>query len=248
MEGKAIYAALIAVQQGLKAPKDKSGGKYKYRSAEDILEKVKPLLQENGLVVLLDEVIKVDSIGSYIESTATLIDIATGDSVSTHSMAREDVGTKFMSPGQATGAALSYARKYALGGMFAIDNEEDIDSQQYQNSRQTSQNRPQGAARQNATTNTHSAQQAANGGADAIRTKAIKSLNAEIERTGVTSGAVKDIALAKYGKASVKEMTTGQICDLTNKLEKYLMEQIEELEPPDKADEDFDIATEARFG
>ena len=135
MAGKAIYAALLAVQQGLKAPKDKSGGKYSYRSAEDILEKVKPLLQENGLILLLDEAIKADSVGSFIESTATLVDIATGDSVSTHSMAREDVGTKFMSPGQATGAAVSYARKYALGGMFAIDNEQDIDSQEYQQKR-----------------------------------------------------------------------------------------------------------------
>jgi hypothetical protein len=224
-EAKSVYAALIAVQQGLKAPKDKSGGKYKYRSAEDILEKVKPLLQENGLVVLLDEVIKADSVGSYIESTATLIDIATGDSVSTHSMAREDVGTKFMSPGQATGAAISYARKYALGGMFAIDNEEDIDSQQYQNSRQTSQNRSQQAARQNTTTNTNNAQQAANGGSDAIRARAIKSLNAEISRIGVTGQEVAAIAGVKFGKTSTKDMTTNEICDLANNLETWVMEQ-----------------------
>lgn len=246
MAGKAIYAALLAVQQGLKAPKDKSGGKYSYRSAEDILEKVKPLLQENGLILLLDEAIKADAVGSFIESTATLVDIATGDSVSTHSMAREDVGTKFMSPGQATGAAVSYARKYALGGMFAIDNEQDIDSQEYQQKRsQTAQNRPQATQKQNAGTYKGST---ANNATDEMRAKAIKSLNAEIERTGVTSGAVKDIAMEKYGKASVKEMTTGQICDLTNKLEKYLMEQIEQLEPPDKADEDFDISVEAKLG
>ena len=224
-EAKSVYAALIAVQQGLKAPKDKNGGKYKYRSAEDILEKVKPLLQENGLVVLLDEVIKADSVGSYIESTATLVDIATGDSVSTHSMAREDVGTKFMSPGQATGAAISYARKYALGGMFAIDNEEDIDSQQYKNSRQPSQNRPQQAARQNTTTNTNNAQQAANGGSDAIRARAIKSLNAEINRIGVTGQEVAAIAGVKFGKTSTKEMSTNEICDLTNNLESWIMEQ-----------------------
>jgi hypothetical protein len=226
MAGKAIYAALLAVQQGLKAPKDKSGGKYSYRSAEDILEKVKPLLQENGLILLLDEVIKADAVGSFIESTATLVDIATGDSVSTHSMAREDVGTKFMSPGQATGAAVSYARKYALGGMFAIDNEQDIDSQEYQQKRsQTAQNRPQQPAKQNAGTYKGNT---ANGAQDEMRAKAIKSLNAEIERTGVASSEVAAIAKAKYGKASVKEMSTGQICDLANKLESYLMEQINE--------------------
>ena len=226
MAGKAIYAALLAVQQGLKAPKDKSGGKYSYRSAEDILEKVKPLLQENGLILLLDEAIKADSVGSFIESTATLVDIATGDSVSTHSMAREDVGTKFMSPGQATGAAVSYARKYALGGMFAIDNEQDIDSQEYQQKRsQTAQNRPQASAKQNAGTYKGNT---ANNATDEMRAKAIKSLNAEIERTGVASSEVAAIAKAKYGKASVKEMTTGQICELANKLESYLMEQINE--------------------
>ena len=213
MEGKAIYAALLAVQQGLKAPKDKSGGKYKYRSAEDILEKVKPLLQENGLVVLLDEVIKADSVGSYIESTATLIDIATGDSVSTHSMAREDVGTKFMSPGQATGAAVSYARKYALGGMFAIDNEEDIDSQQYQNSRQTSQNRPQQPANIGKGSNNND-----------MRTKAMKSLTEAIKQCGVTKEEVSAIAGVKYGKVSTKDMSIGEIADLANNLQMYIIE------------------------
>jgi len=226
MAGKAIYAALLAVQQGLKAPKDKSGGKYSYRSAEDILEKVKPLLQENGLILLLDEAIKADAVGSFIESTATLVDIATGDSVSTHSMAREDVGTKFMSPGQATGAAVSYARKYALGGMFAIDNEQNIDSQEYQQKRsQTAQNRPQSTQKQNAGTYKGST---TNNATDEMRAKAIKSLNAEIERTGVASSEVAAIAKAKYGKASVKEMTTGQICDLTNNLEQFLLDQINE--------------------
>lgn len=210
---KAIYAALLAVQQGLKAPKDKSGGKYKYRSAEDILEKVKPLLQENGLVILLDETIKADAVGSFIESTATLIDIATGDSVSTHSMAREDVGTKFMSPGQATGAAVSYARKYALGGMFAIDNEEDIDSQQYQNSRQTSQNRPQQPPNISKGSNNTD-----------MRTKAMKALNEAIKQCGVSKEEVSAIAGVKYGKISTKEMSIGEISDLANNLQMYIIE------------------------
>lgn len=226
MAGKAIYAALLAVQQGLKAPKDKSGGKYSYRSAEDILEKVKPLLQENGLILLLDEAIKADAVGSFIESTATLVDIATGDSVSTHSMAREDVGTKFMSPGQATGAAVSYARKYALGGMFAIDNEQDIDSQEYQQKRsQTAQN---GAGRvQNANKGNYkgNAQNNATNGNDAMRAKAVKSLSAEIERMGVTAQEVSAIAGVKFGKTSTKDMTTNEICDLTNNLESWIMEQ-----------------------
>lgn len=90
---------------------------------------------------------------------------------------------------------------------------------------QTSQN---GAGRtQNANPNNYKSS-ATNGAQDEMRAKAIKSLNAEIERTGVAGTEVAAIAKAKYGKASVKEMTTGQICDLTNKLESYLMEQINE--------------------
>lgn len=90
---------------------------------------------------------------------------------------------------------------------------------------QTSQN---GAGRtQNAKPNNYKAG-ATNGAQDEMRAKAIKSLNAEIERIGVASTGVAAIAKAKYGKASVKEMTTGQICDLANKLESYLMEQVNE--------------------
>lgn len=90
---------------------------------------------------------------------------------------------------------------------------------------QTSQNRPQSTQKQNAGTYKGST---TNGAQDEMRAKAIKSLNAEIERTGVASKEVAAIAKAKYGKASVKEMTTGQICDLANRLEQFLMEQIEQ--------------------
>lgn len=90
---------------------------------------------------------------------------------------------------------------------------------------QTSQN---GAGRtQNATPNNYKAS-ATNNVTDEMRAKAIKALNAEIERTGVAGSEVAAIAKAKYGKGSVKEMTTGQICDLANKLESYLMQQINE--------------------
>ena len=224
MAGKAIYAALLAVQQGLKAPKDKSGGKYSYRSAEDILEKVKPLLQENGLILLLDEAIKADAVGSFIESTATLVDIATGDSVSTHSMAREDVGTKFMSPGQATGAAVSYARKYALGGMFAIDNEQDIDSQEYQQKRsQTAQN---GAGRaQNAKPNNYTKAPTKASQNEDLMAKAKKQLKAEVDRIGCTWDEVKAISGVKLGKTETKEMTVGEVSQLAAKLEQWILEE-----------------------
>ena len=224
MAGKAIYAALLAVQQGLKAPKDKSGGKYSYRSAEDILEKVKPLLQENGLILLLDEAIKADAVGSFIESTATLVDIATGDSITTHSMAREDVGTKFMSPGQATGAAVSYARKYALGGMFAIDNEQDIDSQEYQQKR--SQTAQDGAGRvQNAKPNNYTKAPAKASQNEDLMAKAKKQLKAEVDRIGCTWDEVKAISGVKLGKTETKEMSVGEVSDLAANLEKWILEE-----------------------
>ncbi|WP_303841250.1 ERF family protein [Selenomonas ruminantium] len=230
MEGKAIYAALQAVQRDLKAPKGQynSFGKYKYRSCEDIVEAVKPLLNDQGLILTMsDEVIGVaDRV--YIKATCKVIDVATGDCIETTALARESLTKKGMDDSQITGTASSYARKYALNGLFAIDDTKDADTDAYKqqtSGSQTSQNRPQGAARQNATTNTHSAQQAANGGADAIRTKAIKSLNAEISRMGLTGQEVSAIAGLKFNKVSTKDMTTNEICQLTNNLETWVFEQ-----------------------
>ena len=122
MEGKAINAALMAVQRDLKAPKSNTNsfGKYRYRSCEDILEAVKPLLNENGLVLLLGDTI--EQIGSryYVKATATLIDVATGDTITNTALAREPEEKKGSDASQVTGAASSYARKYCLNGLFAV--------------------------------------------------------------------------------------------------------------------------------
>lgn len=229
-EGKPIYAALMAVQADLKAPKGQhnSFGKYDYRSAEDIIEAVKPLLKENGLFLnMTDEVVLIGD-RYYIKATVSVTDIVTGESVAASALAREAAQKKGMDESQVTGTASSYARKYALNGLFAIDDTKDADTDQYK--QQTSgsnspQNRPQQPAKQNAGTYKGST---ANNATDEMRAKAIKSLNAEIERTGVAISEVAAIANAKYGKASVKEMTTVQICDLTNKLGQYLLDRIDE--------------------
>jgi len=230
MAGKAIYAALQAVQRELKAPKGQynSFGKYKYRSCEDIVEAVKPLLNEQGLILTMsDEVVGVaDRV--YIKATCKVIDVANGDVIETSALARESLTKKGMDDSQITGTASSYARKYALNGLFAIDDTKDADTDQYKqqtNGSNSSQNRPQATQKQNAGTYKGNT---ANNATDEMRAKAIKSLNAEIERTGVASSEVAAIAKAKYGKASVKEMTTGQICDLTNNLEQFLLDQINE--------------------
>ena len=122
---KKIYAELSRIQQELKAPKNlyNSFGKYSYRNAEGILEAVKPLL--NGLCLLLSD--KIVHIGEryYVEATATLTD---GDeSVSVTASAREDEIKKGMDGCQITGSCSSYARKYALNGLFDIDDTKDSD-------------------------------------------------------------------------------------------------------------------------
>lgn len=117
------------IQSKLKAPKgqlNKFGG-YRYRSCEDILTAVKPLLSEYDCVLTLcDDVMAVGN-RVYIKATATLTN-ATGASISTTAYAREEEMKKGMDASQITGTASSYARKYALNGLFCIDDTKDADA------------------------------------------------------------------------------------------------------------------------
>lgn len=118
---------LQTIQQELKAPKSNfnSFGKYSYRSCEDILEAVKPLLGESTLV-LSDEIVEVGG-RVYVKAEATFTD---GDKiVKVHAFAREAEQKKGMDEAQITGSASSYARKYALNGLFLIDDTKDADTQ-----------------------------------------------------------------------------------------------------------------------
>lgn len=125
-----IYEKLIAIQSELNAPKNQrnSFGGYNYRSCEDILEAVKPLLKKQKLaLVLSDEVISVgDRI--YVKATATLFDTEKdGIMIENTALAREEETKKGMDASQITGASSSYARKYALNGLFCIDDNKDSD-------------------------------------------------------------------------------------------------------------------------
>lgn len=129
-----ILEKLKDIQVELKAPKDqfnKFGG-YKYRNAEGICEAVKPYLRRFGVsLTISDEIIAVgDRI--YVKATATLHDVINGDSVSVTAFAREASEKKGMDSAQVTGATSSYARKYALNGLFLLDDTKDVDSEEYQ--------------------------------------------------------------------------------------------------------------------
>lgn len=125
-----VCLKLMQVQSELKAPKGQynSFGKYKYRSCEDILEAVKPILSKHKAVVTISDAIVVIGERYYVEATATFIDAETGEYQTTTAYAREEESKKGMDGSQVTGASSSYARKYALNGLFCIDDTKDSDS------------------------------------------------------------------------------------------------------------------------
>lgn len=126
-----IYEKLRSIQICLKAPKGQynSFGKYKYRSCEDILEAVKPLLVEHGVTLTISDNIRIAGNRHYIEAVATVTDGE--DLVSVTAYAREDETKKGMDGSQITGTASSYARKYALNGLFLIDDTKDADTEEH---------------------------------------------------------------------------------------------------------------------
>ena len=120
---------LLQIQSELKAPKGQFNayGKYKYRSCEDILEAVKPILKKCNCTLLLSDSLVYVGDRYYIKATATLIN-AEGKSISTEAYAREEETKKGMDASQITGASSSYARKYALNGLLCIDDNKDSDT------------------------------------------------------------------------------------------------------------------------
>ena len=125
-----VYLKLVKVQNELKAPKSQynSFGKYSYRNCEDILEALKPLLNEvKAIVSISDEIVLIGE-RYYVKATVKFIDAETGEIVEASAMAREEETKKGMDASQLTGSTSSYARKYALNGLFAIDDTKDADT------------------------------------------------------------------------------------------------------------------------
>lgn len=227
-EGKPIYAALMAVQADLKAPKSQRNnfGKYDYRSAEDIIEAVKPLLKENGLFLTMSDDIVLIGDRYYVKATVSVTDIVTGESVQTSALAREAAQKKGMDESQVTGTASSYARKYALNGLFAIDDNRDADTDEYQQQTSGAQNAQNGAGRtQNAKPNNYTKAPVKASQSENLMAKAKHQLKAEVDRIGCTWDEVKAISAVKFGKTETKKMSVGEVSELTANLEKWILEK-----------------------
>lgn len=126
-----IQERLVQVQNKLKAPKSKynSFGKYNYRSCEDILEAVKPLLKEAHLLMTLEDEVVIIGASLFVKATASVTDGR--NVIRTTALAGHPTDKKGMDFSQVTGTASSYARKYALNGLFLIDDTKDADTDEY---------------------------------------------------------------------------------------------------------------------
>lgn len=132
-----IHEKLAHVQDELEVPKSRRNdfGDFNYRSCEDIVEKVKPVLKEKGLVLTISDDIVNKGDRYYIRAMAKVTDIESGEAFTTTAYAREAEKKKGMGASQLSGATSSYARKYALDGLFALDDSRDPDAMKAEQSK-----------------------------------------------------------------------------------------------------------------
>lgn len=150
-----LLEKLNTIQTKLKASKNQynSFGKYSYRSCEDILESLKPFLDEFGLIINLSDEVELIGDRFYIKAIAKLVEVETGNSYETKAYAREAESKKGMDSAQVTGATSSYARKYALNGLLAIDDTKDNDYYDNRNLKQNNANSGRNKTNKNNNTN-----------------------------------------------------------------------------------------------
>ena len=193
-----VYEKLMQVQTKLRAPKGQynSFGKYSYRSCEDILEALKPLLGEVGAIVNVTDEIKLIGDRYYVEATASFIDTETGERMIAKASAREAETKKGMDDSQVTGSVSSYARKYALNGLFAIDDNKDADS-----------------------TNTHSKEIKPNMTPTGITEAQLKRLFVIGNKAGIKKEVVEG-TVRKIFNCEAKDMTKEQYDNICERLEK----------------------------
>lgn len=125
-----VYAKLLSVQRELKAPKSQwnAFSKFYYRKAEDIMEALKPICEKYQCVTFISDSLEYSGERLHIKSTAVFVDVETGERLECSAVARESISRKGMDDSQISGATSSYARKYALGALFLLDDSADIDN------------------------------------------------------------------------------------------------------------------------
>ena len=212
-----VYENLANVQKALKAPKNqvnKFGG-YNYRSCEDILEAAKPLCVENGLVLTLSDSIKLISDRVYVSAIATVTDIKGNGSVSTEAYAREPLEKKGSDVSQITGAASSYARKYALNGLFCIDDTKDADATNDHGKGKTAKdNKSDEQKNREMVASVDPVYLVEADGKVTIAQR--KKFDEELIRTGVK----KDVVLGAVNAKSIDDLSGAQMVTLLNRLAK----------------------------
>ena len=198
---------LIKIQSELKAPKNQNNtfGKYKYRSCEDILEAVKPLLSREGLLLTLTDTIEQIGNRFYVKAKVTLTDGT--ETVENTAYAREEETKKGMDGPQVTGTSSSYARKYALNGLFCIDDTKDADTDEY---------KTETVERNKAQENMKRMEEQ--------KYKTLADLSHKAKGDGITGEDIKNIITFKYKKHSSKELTFAQCADLLKNYSTYWQE------------------------
>ena len=226
------YAALMVVQEELKACKgqserDKAGNKlYEYRSAEDILEAVKPICKAHGLCIhMKGESVKTDEITKEVRmiSEISVVDIASGGEIGSHFELAIGIPQR-MGLGQWYGAVASYARKYCMCALFGIDNSKDID---------LDSDVVRGMNSGNNRNNAHTAEQAkidkaliettSQQGQDNMKKNVIRQLQNKAKSRNVDNDMIKKI-INHLGFENSDSMTVNQLCDMINNFDKLLKE------------------------
>lgn len=216
-----VYEKLQAVQANLKAPKSQYNvfGKYHYRNCEDIQEAAKPLMKEVKAALIVGDRLVVEGERYYIEATARFIDCETGEQVENVAYAREEREKKGMDASQVTGSASSYARKYALNGLFCIDDVKDADNQN--NTGKSNQTTKSGTGRER---NAEADQPAGAVLGRKITSEEMESVRSLIDKHSA-KGLKMDKILKMYQIKDIAEMSEDQYQDCMNKLKLYEKEE-----------------------
>lgn len=222
-----VYEKLQRVQFGLKAPKNQYNkfGNYHYRNCEDIQEAAKPLLQEVKAALIVGDELMLIGDRYYIRATARFVDCESGETVDNTAYAREEQEKKGMDVSQVTGSTSSYARKYALNGLFCIDDVKDADNQDNtagkgtKGSAKTSGKQEAGKL-ENRKQSLSAAPAAQAAEADKVTPAMIESVRSMVEKYS-TKGLKMEKILKMYSIKDMTEMSVAQYKDCMNKLELY---------------------------